>query len=89
MEFITASKKLVILVFFLGSFLCVKGKTVWQNQMHAKKGSLSNSVPQIQNGFCCFGQLQVLKEFQKNSYSYNQSFGSQRKRKGKVAYKVK
>lgn len=86
---ITVPKKLVILAFFLCSFFCVKGKTVWQNQTHAKKGNLSNSIPQLQNGFCCFGQSQVLKEFKKNISSYHQSFGSQRKRKGKVAYVVK
>lgn len=89
MNSIAAPKKLIVLVFFLCSFFCVKGKTIWQNQTHSKKGNLSNTIPQLQNGFCCFGQLQVLKEFQKNISSYNKSFGPQRKRKGKVAFDVK
>lgn len=88
-EFNCSPKKVNCTRVFLCSFFCVKGKTIWQNQMHAKKGNLSNPVPQLQNGFCFFGQLQVLKEFQKNISSYHQNFGSQRKRKGKVAYEVK
>lgn len=75
-------------VFFMLVFLCQRKNSLAKSNA-CKKGNISNSIPQLQNGFCCFGQSQVLKEFQKNISSYNKSFGPQRKRKGKVAYDVK
>lgn len=86
---IASPKKLVILVFFLCSFFCVNGKAILSYQVNLEKGSLINPIQQWQYGFCSYGQLPVLNEFQKNLTLYRKSLIAKRKRKGKVAYAAK